>query len=176
MAASRRCIEGSSFMSSCARTGEQTVVLHIVLRTARRVCWRSASRRSALPMPRERMRGPARSSWRVGFGRHLQRAHHREPATENFVDADGALHLGAFQAGQGRSGNDTVDHPRAGVDDVINAIAGACLMARNNRAKPTRSSASPREQAVTRGRERLMPRARGRLERGTDEARSPLRE
>jgi hypothetical protein len=60
-----------------------------------------------------------------------------------------------------KQGKDTIGHPRGGVDDVINAVAGACLLARKQQSEAGQVVAIPKRQAVTpRTLNRLLPRAR----------------
>jgi hypothetical protein len=40
----------------------------------------------------------------------------------------------ALERTASKQGKDTIGHPRGGVDDVINAVADACLLARKQRA------------------------------------------
>jgi len=51
-----------------------------------------------------------------------------------------------------KQGKDAIGHPRGGVDDVINAIAGACLLARKQQSEAGRSSRSPRGRVGRQGR------------------------
>jgi len=56
---------------------------------------------------------------------------------------------------------DSIGHPRGGVNDVINAIAGACLLARKTPSEARKVVAMPKRQAVSpRTLNRLRPRGR----------------
>jgi len=58
-------------------------------------------------------------------------------------------------------GKDTIGHPRGGVDDVINAVAGACLLARKQQSEAGKVVCIPKRQAVSpRTLNRLRPRGR----------------
>jgi hypothetical protein len=60
-----------------------------------------------------------------------------------------------------KQGKDSIGHPRGGVDDVINAVAGACLLARKQQSEAGKVVSVPKRQAVTpRTLNRLLPRAR----------------
>ena len=48
-----------------------------------------------------------------------------------------------------KQGKDSIGHPRGGVDDVINAIAGACLLARKTPSEAGKVVAMPKRQAVS---------------------------
>ena len=80
----------------------------------------------------------------------------------------------ALERTTGRSGKDTIGHRRGGVDDVINAIAGACLLARKQQSEAGKVVSLPKRQAVTpRTLNRLMPRARVEPLRGEPMRRDP---
>ena len=60
-----------------------------------------------------------------------------------------------------KQGKDSIGHPRGGVDDVINAIAGACLLARKTPSEAGKVVAMPKRQAISpRTLNRLRPRGR----------------
>ena len=60
-----------------------------------------------------------------------------------------------------KQGKDSIGHPRGGVDDVINAIAGACLLARKTPSEAGKVVAMPKRQAVSpRTLNHLRPRGR----------------
>jgi len=60
-----------------------------------------------------------------------------------------------------KQGKDAIGHPRGGVDDVINAIAGACLLARKTQSEAGKVVSIPKRQAVSpRTLHRLMPRGK----------------
>jgi len=60
-----------------------------------------------------------------------------------------------------KQGKDTIGHPRGGVDDVINAVAGACLLARKQQSEAGKVVSLPKRQAVSpRTLNRLRPRGR----------------
>ena len=48
-----------------------------------------------------------------------------------------------------KQGKDSIGHPRGSVDDVINAIAGACLLARKTPSEAGTVVAMPKRQAVS---------------------------
>src|SRR5262245_13891093 len=80
----------------------------------------------------------------------------------------------ALERTTGRSGKDTIGHPRGGVDDVINAVAGACLLARKQQSEAGQVVSVPKRQAVTpRTLARLMPRAGVERLRGEPVRRDP---
>ena len=54
----------------------------------------------------------------------------------------------ALERTTGRSGKDTIGHPRGGVDDVINAVAGACLLARKQQSEAGKVVAVPKRHHV----------------------------
>jgi len=60
-----------------------------------------------------------------------------------------------------KQGKDSIGHPRGGVDDVINAIAGAYLLARKTPSEAGKVVAMPKRQAISpRTLNRLRPRGR----------------
>jgi hypothetical protein len=71
-----------------------------------------------------------------------------------------------------KQGKDAIGHGRGGVDDVINAVAGACLLARKTQSEAGKVVAMPKRQAVSpRTLSRLRP--QGRVERLTMTTRDP---
>ena len=73
-----------------------------------------------------------------------------------------------------KQGKDSIGHPRGGVDDVINAVAGACLLARRQQSEAGPVVSVPKRQAVTpRTLARLMPRAGVERLRGEPVRRDP---
>jgi len=67
----------------------------------------------------------------------------------------------ALEGTVSKQGKDSIGHPRGGVDDVINAIAGACLLARKTPSEAGTVVAMPKRQAVSpRTLHRLRPRSR----------------
>jgi hypothetical protein len=71
-----------------------------------------------------------------------------------------------------KAGKDSIGHPRGGGDDVINAVAGACLLARRQQSEAGKVVSLPKRQAVSQRTLNPASRRRRTREKRTDEARS----
>ena len=48
-----------------------------------------------------------------------------------------------------KASQDSIGHPRGGVDDIINAVTGACLLARKQQSEAGKVVSLPKRQAVS---------------------------